>query len=40
MLLLYADDVVMFADSPQNLQLEVNSLYEYCQRWKLRVNTV
>ena len=38
-LLLYADDIVIFADSAEELQSEINSLYSYCDRWKLKVNS-
>ena len=38
LLLLYADDVV-FADSREELQDEIDKLCEYCKRWKLRLNT-
>ena len=37
--LLYADDIVLFADSKAELQTSLNVLYEYCQKWKLVVNT-
>ena len=38
-LLLYADDIILFADSKAELQTSLNVLYEYCQKWKLVVNT-
>ena len=38
-LLLYADDIVLFADSKAELQTSLNALYDYCQKWKLVVNT-
>ena len=38
-LLFYADDAVILADTAQGLQLGLDSLYEYCQRWKLKINT-
>ena len=38
-LLSYADDIVIFADSAEELQSEINSLYLYCDRWKLKVNS-
>ena len=38
-LLLYADDIVIFADSAEELQSEINTLYAYCDRWKLKVNS-
>ena len=39
LLLLYADDVVIFANSSQNLQNSIDRLYDYCNRWKLTINT-
>ena len=38
-LLLYADDIVLFADSADKLQSLHNILENYCSRWKLTVNT-
>lgn len=38
-LLLYADDSVLFADSRDALQEGLDHLHDYCQRWKLTVNT-
>ena len=38
LLLLYADDVVIFADSEAELQSAINRLYAYCNRWKLQIN--
>ena len=37
-LILHADDIVIFANSKEELQLSLNGLYEYCQRWKRMVN--
>ena len=37
--LLYADDIVLFADSKAELQTSLNVLYDYCQKWKLVGNT-
>ena len=39
LLLLYADDVVIFAESSTNLQNSIDRLYDYCTRWKLKINT-
>ena len=39
MLLLYADDLVIFAETPDELQLQIDKLYNYCQKWKLLTNT-
>ena len=38
-LFLYADDIVLFADSADELQSLLEILQNYCQRWKLTVNT-
>ena len=38
-LLLYADDIILFAKSADELQHSLNILFEYCNRWKLTVNT-
>ena len=42
-LLLYADDIILFANDKENLQLNLqlslNILENYCKRWKLKVNT-
>ena len=37
-LLLYADDTVILAESAAELQLALNSMYLYCETWKLKVN--
>ena len=39
LLLLYADDVVIFSHSSQALQNSINRLYDYCNKWKLKINT-
>ena len=39
LVLLYADDTILLADSPEELQNGLNALYKYCQSWKLSVNT-
>lgn len=36
--LLYADDIVLLADSPSVLQSMINSLYSYCSQWCLKIN--
>ena len=38
-LLLYADDIIIFAESKYELQRRLDALLEYCNRWKLVVNT-
>ena len=39
LLLFYADDCVIFSETPQGLQREIDSLFEYCSKWKLKLNT-
>ena len=36
--LLYADDTIILAESPEELQTALNSLHAYCIKWKLTVN--
>ena len=38
-ILMYADDIVLFRKSPKDLQNALDSLAEYCNKWKLTVNT-
>ena len=37
-LLLFADDMVLFGESPEDLQNSLNRLYVYCIKWGLSVN--
>ena len=37
--LLYADDIVIFSETRDGLQRGLDILFEYCNRWKLTVNT-
>ena len=37
-LLLYADDIVVFANTPDDLQTGLDILYDYCLKWKLTIN--
>ena len=39
-ILLYADDIVVFSDSAEGPQNGLNSLFIYCQRWKLKINVM
>ena len=39
LLLFYADDVVIFSETPLGLQNEIDKLYDYCITWKLKLNT-
>ena len=38
-LLIYADDIVLFAESALDLQSGLDILKDYCDKWKLIVNT-
>jgi len=37
--LLYADDTIVMAESAEELQLALTSVYQYCRSWYLTVNT-
>ena len=37
-MLLYADDIVIFANTKEQLQNSLALLLEYCNRWKLTIN--
>ena len=37
-LLLYGDDTVILAETQEQLQAALNSMFLYCQTWKLEVN--
>ena len=36
--LLYADDTVLIAVTPENLQKQLDTMGEYCEIWKLCIN--
>lgn len=36
--LMYADDVILIADAPEQLQEMINRLEEYCNLWDFRIN--
>jgi hypothetical protein len=36
--LVYADDMVIFAESPEGLQKMLNTLHSYTEEWSLSVN--
>ena len=38
-LLFYADDAVIFGESIEDLQGGIDTLFTYCNRWKLKLNT-
>ena len=37
--LMYADDTIVLGESPQELQKALNSLYDYCRLWRLRLRS-
>ena len=37
--ILYADDIVLFVNSDTELRNSLDTLSDYCKRWKLVVNT-
>ena len=37
--LLYADDTIVMAENPEDLQIALNCVYDYCHDWNLSVNT-
>ena len=37
--LLYADDTLVLAESPEELQIAMNEVYSYCEKWSLRIST-
>jgi len=39
-ILLYADDIVVFSDPTEGLQNGLDSLFIYCQWWKLKINVM
>jgi len=36
--LLFADDMVVIGETPEDLQLSLNRLQDYCNTWSLEVN--
>ena len=38
LLLMYADDTVLFATSRKDLQTSLNAYSQYCKKWKLNIN--
>ena len=38
-LFLYADDIELLEENTDDLQLCLDTLYDYCIRWRLLVNT-
>ena len=37
-LLMYAVDIIIMAETPEDLQLGLNILEQYCNKWKLKLN--
>ena len=38
LVLVYADDTVVFADTPEGLRVALRALEQYCELWKLKIN--
>ena len=38
-LLMYADDIVLIADSELKLQNMLNTLHDWCKRWRVLINS-
>ena len=38
-MLLFADDTVLFAESPDDMQILLDGLKAYCDKWNISVNT-
>ena len=36
--LMYADDLILMSSTKEGLQESLNSLYTYCEKWKLKIN--
>ena len=36
--LYYADDTILMSESPSELQKSLDEFFNYCQKWKLKVN--
>ncbi len=36
--ILWADDIILLAESKEELQLLLDNVFEYCKRWQLLVN--
>ena len=39
-ILMYADDTVVLAESEGEMQRSLNTLHEYCEEWKLKINVM
>ena len=37
-LILFADDIVLFTTDPGSLQSQIDSIYQYSERWSLKIN--
>jgi hypothetical protein len=37
-ILLYADDTVILAESSDDMQNQINYFYDFCKKWRLKVN--
>ena len=37
--LAYADDIVLLSKSKEGLQKAIDQMYDFCEKWKLKVNS-
>ena len=37
-LILFADDIVLFTTDPGSLQSQIDKIYEYSEKWGLKIN--
>ena len=38
-ILLYADDIVLLAPNESSLQIQLDAIYNWCRKWRMKVNT-
>ena len=38
-ILLYADDIVLLAPSPEKLQKQIDYVHQWCKKWRMNVNS-
>ena len=37
-LILFTDDIVLFTTHPGSLQSQIDNIYQYSERWRLKIN--
>jgi len=37
-LILFTDDIVLFTTDPGSLQSQIDNIYQYSERWRLKIN--